>query len=92
MPTIHMDIDQVTAVLALMTRTQAAVREITGNLNNAVLAVHDTEWKGNAELEFYKEYEDLDAKLKQQIGAMETLIERLRQEIAEWEAMAAQLA
>jgi WXG100 family type VII secretion target len=92
MPTIHMDIDQVTAVLALMTRTQAAVREITGNLNNAVLAVHDTEWKGNAELEFYKEYEDLDAKLKQQIGAMETLIERLRQEIAEWEAMAARLA
>jgi WXG100 family type VII secretion target len=92
MPTIHMDIDQVTAVLALMTRTKAAVREITGNLNNAVLAVHDTEWKGNAELEFYKEYEDLDAKLKQQIGAMETLIERLRQEIAEWEAMAAQLA
>jgi uncharacterized protein YukE len=92
MPTIHMDIDQVTAVLALMTRTQAAVREITGNLNNAVLAVHDTEWKGNAELEFYKEYEDLDAKLKQQIGAMETLIERLRQEIAEWEAMAAKLA
>jgi uncharacterized protein YukE len=78
--------------LALMTRTQAAVREITGNLNNAVLAVHDTEWKGNAELEFYKEYEDLDAKLKQQIGAMETLIERLRQEIAEWEAMAARLA
>jgi uncharacterized protein YukE len=92
MPTIHMDIDQVTAVLALMTRTQAAVREITGNLNNAVLAVHDTEWKGNAELEFYKEYEDLDAKLKQQIGAMETLIERMRQEIAEWKAIAARLA
>ncbi len=92
MPTIHMDVDQVTAVLTLMTRTQAAVREITGNLNNAVMAVHDTEWKGKAELEFYKEYEDLDTKLKQQIGAMETLIERLRQEIAEWEAMAAKLA
>ncbi|MGB7537292.1 MAG: WXG100 family type VII secretion target [Anaerolineales bacterium] len=92
MPTIHMDVDQVTAVLALMTRTQAAVREITGNLNNAVLVIHDNEWKGNAELEFYKEYEDLDAQLKQQIGAMETLIERMRQEIAEWEAMAARLA
>jgi hypothetical protein len=87
-----MDVDQVTTVLALMTRTQAAVREITGNLNNAVLAIHDSEWVGNAELEFYKEYEDLDTQLKQQIGAMETLIERMRQEIAEWEAMAARLA
>jgi uncharacterized protein YukE len=92
MPTIHMDIDQVTAVLALMTRTQAAIREITGNLNKAVLAIHDTEWKGNAELEFSKEYEDLDAQMKQQIGEMETLIERMRQEIAEWEAIAARLA
>jgi uncharacterized protein YukE len=92
MPTIHMDIDQVTVVLALMTRTQAAIREITGNLNKAVLAVHDTEWKGNAELEFSKEYEDLDAQMKQQIGAMETLSERLRQEIAEWKAIAARLA
>jgi hypothetical protein len=92
MPTIHMDIDQVTTVLALMTRTQAAIREITGNLNNSVLAIHGSEWVGNAELEFYKEYEDLDTRLKQQIGAMETLIERLRQEIAEWEAMAARLA
>jgi uncharacterized protein YukE len=92
MPTIHMDVDQVTTVLALMTRTQAAVREITGNLNKAVLAIHDSEWKGNAELEFCKEYEDMDIQLKQQIGAMETLIERMRQEIAEWKAIAARLA
>jgi uncharacterized protein YukE len=92
MPIIHMDVDQVTAVLALMTRTQAAVREITGNLNNSVLAIHDIEWQGIAELEFYTEYEDLDVQLKNQIGAMETLIERMRQEIAEWEAMAVKLA
>jgi uncharacterized protein YukE len=92
MPIIHMDVDQVTAVLALMTRTQAAVREITDNLNASVSAIHDTEWKGNAELEFYTEYEDLDVQLKNQIGAMETLVERMRQEIAEWEAMAVKLA
>ncbi len=91
MPTIHMDIEQVMAVLALMTRTQAAVREITGNLTNDVLAIHGSEWEGNAELEFHQEYEELDARLKQQIGAMETLVEQLRQEIAEWEAMAARL-
>ncbi|MBN2085077.1 MAG: hypothetical protein JW748_07605 [Anaerolineales bacterium] len=92
MTTIHMDMDQVKAVLALMTRDQAAVREITGNLTNAVLAIHGTEWVGNAEAEFYGEYEDLEIQLKQQIGALETLIERMRQEIAEWEAMAARLA
>jgi uncharacterized protein YukE len=92
MPTIHMDIEQVTTVLALMTRTQAAIREITGNLNDAVLAIHDSEWRGDAELEFNKEYEDLNIQLKQQIGAIGTLTERMRQEIAEWEAMAARLA
>jgi WXG100 family type VII secretion target len=91
MPTIHMDIDQVTAVLALMTRTQAAVREITGNLTKDVSAIHGTEWLGNAETEFYGEYEDLESRLKQQIGAMEMLVEQLRQEIAEWEAVAARL-
>lgn len=92
MPTIHMDVDQVTAVLALMTRTQAAVREISGNLTNDVLAIHEKEWDGNAEIEFQTEYGVLDARLKEQIGAMETLVEQLRQEIAEWEAMAARLS
>ncbi len=91
MPTIHMDVDQVTAVLALMTRTQAAIREISGNLNNSVLSIHSSEWIGNAESEFYKEYDVMQTQLKNQINFMEMLSEQLRQEIAEWEAMAARL-
>jgi WXG100 family type VII secretion target len=91
MPTIHMDVDQVTAVLALMTRTQAAIREISGNLNNSVLSIHGSEWIGNAESEFYKEYDVMQTQLTNQINFMETLSEQLRQEIAEWEAMAARL-
>ena len=80
------------SVLALMTREQAAIREITGNLTNEVLSIHDSEWIGNAEKEFYGEYVDLETKLKKQIDAMEMLVEQLRQEIAQWEAMAAKLA
>jgi uncharacterized protein YukE len=92
MPTIHMDVDQVTAVLALMTRYQAAIREITGNLDNAVLAIHDSEWVGNAELEFYKEYDVMETQLRNQIDFMGMLCDQLRQEIAEWQAIAAKLA
>jgi uncharacterized protein YukE len=91
MTTLHMDVDQVKAVLALMTRDQAAIREITGNLTNAVSAIHDTEWIGNAESEFNGEYVDLESQLKQQISAMEMLIKQLEQEISQWEAMAAKL-
>lgn len=92
MPTIHMDVEQVNAVLEQMANDEKEIREIMKNLTTAVTGIHATDWVGNAESEFYKEYDVLDTQLKNQIDFMEMLSDQLRQEIAEWEAMAARLA
>ena len=92
MPTVHMEVEQVKAVLELMTKDEMEIREINKSLTTAVGEIHTRDWEGIAELEFNDEYLVLDGQIKNHLNDMEALAERLRQEIAEWEAMAAKLA
>ena len=91
MSTIHLDIDRIKGVLALMIKDETEIREIIKWLTNSITGIHGGDWEGKAESDFFKEYEELDAQLNKQIDSMEMLAERLRQEIAEWEAMIAKL-
>ena len=92
MPTIHMEVEQVKAVLDLMTKDEKEIREILKILTDAVAAIHLSDWEGKAEEDFQNQYKDLNGRLQNQVDSMEALAERMRQEIAEWEAMAAKLA
>ena len=91
MPSIHMNVEQVKAVLELMVQVDAEIEDMRNTLTNNVNAIGD-DWVGNAALEFGQEYAELDKQLKDRLASLELLAERLRLEIAEWEAMAAQLA
>ncbi len=91
MSTIHLDIDQIKGVQALMIKDETEIREIIKRLTNSITEIHGADWEGKAESDFFKEYEELDAQLNKQIDSMEMLAERLRQEIVEWEAMIAKL-
>ena len=92
MPTIHMEVEQVKAVLELMKRDEVEIRDTLKKLNNDVKAIVGTEWVGLAETEFNKEYTNLDGQLGKQVNDLEMLAERLRLEVAEWESIAANLA
>ncbi len=92
MPTIHMDIEPVKAVLELMDKDEKEIREILKNLTNAVAAIHGGDWVGKAEEDFQNQYKELNQRLRNQADSMEALAIRMRQEIAEWEAIAAKLA
>ncbi|MBN2084512.1 MAG: WXG100 family type VII secretion target [Anaerolineales bacterium] len=92
MPTIHMDIEPVKAALDLMTKDETEIREILKTLTDAVAAIHGGDWEGKAEEDFQNQYKELNSRLQNQTDSMEALAERLRREIAEWEAMAAKLA
>ncbi len=92
MPTIHMDIEPVKAVLDLMTKDEKEIREILKNLTDAVAAMHGSDWVGKAEEDFHNQYDELQKRLTNQADSMEALAERMRREIAEWEAIAAKLA
>jgi uncharacterized protein YukE len=90
MTTIHMDIEQVKAVLNLMQKDGTDIRSILSALN-AVVNSTKSDWKATAADEFFKEYEDLNAQLVKRLDATELLSIQLQQEIAEWEVMAAKL-
>jgi uncharacterized protein YukE len=92
MPTVHMEVEQVKAVLDLMTKDEKEIRDIIQKLTGAVGGIHTSDWEGKSEEEFNDEYLKLDGQLKYRLDALYTLAERIRQEIAEWEAMAAKLA
>jgi uncharacterized protein YukE len=91
MPTIHMDIEPVKAAMELMAKDEKEIREILKTLTDAVAAIHRGDWEGKAEEDFQNQYKELNGRLLNQADSMEVLAERMRREIAEWEAMAAKL-
>ncbi|MBN2085789.1 MAG: WXG100 family type VII secretion target [Anaerolineales bacterium] len=92
MSTIHMDLIWVNAVLGQLTQEEGEIRDTLKNLKAEVESIDGNRWVGPAAEEFFSEYEGLNGRLITQIDALELLIGRMKQEIAEWEAMAAKLA
>ena len=92
MPTVHMDLIWVNAVLGQLTQDEGEIRDTLNNLKAEVDSIDGSKWVGPAAAEFFSEYGELNGRLSTQIDALELLIGRMKQEIVEWEAMAAKLA
>jgi uncharacterized protein YukE len=91
MPTIHMDLIWVNAVLGQLIQNKEEIQVTLDNLKAEVVSINK-KWVGSAADEFFAEYEGLHDRLVVRIDALELLIGRMRQEITEWEAIAAKLA
>jgi uncharacterized protein YukE len=91
MPTIHMDLIWINAVLGQLIQNKEEVQETLDNLKAEVDSI-SKKWVGSAAGEFFAEYEGLHDRLMARIDALELLIGRMKQEITEWETMAAKLA
>jgi uncharacterized protein YukE len=92
MPTIHMDLIWVNAALGQLTQEKEEIRVTLNNLKAEVDSIESGKWVGSAAEKFFSEYGELNGRLTAQIDALELLIGRMKQEIVEWEAMAAKLA
>jgi uncharacterized protein YukE len=92
MPTIHMDLIWVNAVLGQLTQNKEEIQVTLKNLKTEVDSIDGDKWVGPAAEKFFSEYGELNGRLITQIDALELLIGRMKQEIVEWEAMAAKLA
>ena len=91
MPTIHMDLIWVNAVLGQLIQNKEEIQVTLDNLKAEVDSI-DKKWVGPAAGEFFVEYEGLNGRLRVRIDALELLIGRMKQEITEWETIAANLA
>jgi uncharacterized protein YukE len=89
---IHMDVDSVRAVIALLDRKKGELTGFIQITSSAVNGLEGGDWIGGAPDQFYGEYEELQTDLIKQVDTMGGLAGRLRKAIADFEAAAAKLS
>ncbi|MBN2084513.1 MAG: WXG100 family type VII secretion target [Anaerolineales bacterium] len=89
---IHMDVDSVRAVAALLERRKGEMEGFIRDVSIAVNGLEGGEWIGNAPAQFYDEYVAFRRDLIKQVEYMGALADRLGRAIADFEAAAAKLS
>jgi uncharacterized protein YukE len=89
---IHMDVDSVQAVIALLEGKKGELTNFIRDTSLAVRNLEENEWTGKSPDQFYGEYEILCQDIVKQVDYMGALADRLRKAIADFEAAAAKFS
>jgi uncharacterized protein YukE len=88
---MHMNVETVSEVQEQMAKDQRDIAEMITTLTEAVHGLEEGAWVGNSASQFFNAYESLNVSLKQQMETMQTLAERMKKEINEWQGVASRM-
>jgi uncharacterized protein YukE len=91
MPFMRLNVETVSAVQDRMAKDKIRLAELITALTGAVRGLENGAWLGYSASQFFQEYETLNSEWNLQMGLMQALAERMKQEIDEWEEVASKM-